>query len=242
MEQDGLQTRRNFLGILLGIGWQISQHLRAYTETPTLKKALIVYGGWEGHSPKAVADILAGLLRRNDFDVTLSDTLDAYKDLKLDDFHLIVPNWTMGTITDEQLKPLMAAVEGGVGLAGLHGGMCDSFRNTPDYQFMTGGQWVAHPGGDGIDYTVNIDGLASPITEGLTDFPVKSEQYYMHVDPGNTVLATTRFGEVVMPVVWTKMWGQGRVFYSSLGHTPAIVQMPQTLTLMERGMLWAARD
>ena len=242
MPDDGLQTRRNFLGILLGLGWQISQHLPINTERSTLKKALIVWGGWEGHSPKAVADILAGLLRRNDFEVTLSDTLDAYKNLNLSDFNLIVPNWTMGTITDEQLQPLLAAVKGGVGIAGLHGGMCDSFRATPDYQFMTGGQWVAHPGNDGVDYTVYIDGEASPITEGLTDFPVKSEQYYMHVDPVNTVLATTRFGEVVMPVVWTKMWGAGRVFYSSLGHTPAIVQMPQTLTLMERGMLWAARD
>ena len=206
-----------------------------------MKKALIVYGGWEGHSPKAVADILAGLLRQNPFDVTLADTLDAYKDLKLDDFHLIVPNWTMGTITDEQLNPLLAAVKKGVGLAGLHGGMCDSFRNATEYQFMTGGQWVAHPGNDGVTYTVHIGGAPSPITEGLSDFSVTSEQYYMHVDPVNTVLATTRFGDLVMPVVWTKIWGQGRVFYCSLGHTPTVVQMPQTLTLMERGMLWAAR-
>jgi type 1 glutamine amidotransferase len=211
-------------------------------EIRILKKALIVYGGWEGHAPKEVAHILADLLGKNNFDVTLSDTLDAYKDLNLDDFDLISPNWTMGTITEEQLKPLMAVVNNGVGLAGLHGGMCDSFRNTPDYQYMTGGQWVAHPGGDGIDYMVYIDGVPSPITEGLSEFPVKSEQYYMHIDPGNTVLATTRFGDIKMPVVWTKMWGKGRVFYSSLGHQPNIVQMPQTLTLMERGMLWAARD
>lgn len=206
-----------------------------------MKKALIVQGGWEGHSPVEVADILAGLLRQNEFDVRIEDTLDAYKNLPLNDFDLIVPNWTMGTITDEQLNPLLEAVRGGVGLAGLHGGMCDSFRNATEYQFMTGAQWVAHPGNDGVKYNVHIDGAPSPITEGLADFEVISEQYYLHVDPGVTTLATTRFGEVVMPVVFTKMWGAGRVFYSSLGHTPTVVRMPQTLTLMERGMLWAAR-
>jgi uncharacterized protein len=174
--------------------------------------------------------------------VTISDTLDAYKTLPLDSFNLIVPNWTMGTIARDQLQPLLDAVAGGVGLAGLHGGMCDSFRNETDYQFMTGGQWVAHPGNDGVTYTVQMDGEPSPLTEGISDFSVTTEQYYMHVDPGNRVLATTRFGNVVMPVVWTKMWGKGRVYYCSLGHSPNIVEMPPVLELMTRGMLWAARD
>lgn len=206
-----------------------------------MKKALIVQGGWDGHKPKEVADILAAQLRQNGFEVTISDTLDAYRDLTLTDFDLIVPNWTMGTIKPEQLKPVLAAVEAGVGLAGLHGGMCDSFRNETDWQFMTGGQWVAHPGNDTAHYTVHIDGVRSPITEGISDFEVTTEQYYMHVDPANTVLATTRFGSTVMPVVWTKLWGKGRVFYSSLGHRPDVVEMPPVLTMMTRGMLWAAR-
>ncbi len=205
-----------------------------------MKKALIVQGGWDGHKPKEISDILAGQLRKNDFEVTISDTLDAYRDLTLTDFNLIVPNWTMGTIKQEQLKPVLAAVESGVGLAGLHGGMCDSFRNETDWQYMTGGQWVAHPGNDGAHYSVHFDGVKSPITEGLADFEVTTEQYYMHVDPANTVLATTRFGSVVMPVVWTKSWGKGRVFYSSLGHRPDVVAMEPVITLMTRGMLWAS--
>ena len=205
-----------------------------------MKKALIVQGGWDGHKPKEISDILAGQLRKNDFEVTISDTLDAYRDLTLTDFNLIVPNWTMGTIKQEQLKPVLAAVESGVGLAGLHGGMCDSFRNETEWQYMTGGQWVAHPGNDGAHYSVHFDGVKSPITEGLPDFEVTTEQYYMHVDPANTVLATTRFGSVVMPVVWTKSWGKGRVFYSSLGHRPDVVAMEPVITLMTRGMLWAS--
>jgi uncharacterized protein len=205
-----------------------------------VKTALIVQGGWQGHTPLQIANLLADQLRQHDFDVTISDTLDAFKNTNLNALDLIIPQWTMGTITPEQLKPLLEAVRNGVGIAGLHGGMGDSFRNETEYQFMVGGQWVAHPGGDGITYTVHIDGTPSPITEGLHDFTVTSEQYYMHVDPAITVLATTRFGDIVMPVTWTKMYGKGRVFYMSLAHHVPVIEQPEALTMMTRGMLWAA--
>ncbi|MEZ4668510.1 MAG: ThuA domain-containing protein [Anaerolineae bacterium] len=205
-----------------------------------MKKALIVYGGWEGHKPKEIAEIQAAQLRQNGFEVTVSDSLDAFKDPNLPNLDLIVPNWSMGVIQKDQLQPLLKAVEGGVGLGGMHGGMCDSFRNETEYQYMTGGQWVAHPGNDEATYTVHFDGVPTPITEGFEDFQVTTEQYYMHVDPANTVHASSRFGSVVMPAVWTKMWGKGRVFYCSLGHRPDVVTMHPVLTLMTRGMLWAA--
>ena len=154
------------------------------------QKALLVYGGWDGHQPQPVAEILAGALRQDGFEVEVSDTLDAFKDRdKLMKLSLIVPHWTMGKITGEQLKPVLDAVESGVGLAGCHGGMCDAFRDATDWHFATGGQWVAHPGNDGVKYTVHITDSGHPITTGLEDFTVASEQYYLHVDPGVKVLA-----------------------------------------------------
>lgn len=208
-----------------------------------MKKALIVQGGWDGHEPKEVADILAGLLREDNFDVEISDTLDSLKDeAKLAGLNLIVPVWTMGSITPEQLKPLLKAVKNhGVGIAGCHGGMGDSFRNEVEFQHMVGGQWVAHPGDDGVTYEVNIIDKNHPLTEGIEDFVVVSEQYYMHVDPAIEVHATTNFGETKMPVVWTKKYGEGKVYYCSLGHQANIVSMPEVLTLMRKGMLWAAK-
>jgi len=205
-----------------------------------MKRAWIVQGGWEGHEPKGVAEILARALRENGFQVEVSDTLDAFKEKDLEKLDLIVPLWTMGHIEPEQLNPLLEAVRNGTGIAGVHGGMADAFRDQTEYHYMVGGQWVAHPGGDGVTYEVNITDVPSPITEGLKDFTVTSEHYYMHVDPGNTVLATTRFGDVVMPVAWTKMYGQGRVFYCSLGHSASVVRQPEVLTLVTRGMIWAA--
>ncbi|QHW33152.1 hypothetical protein GZH47_21770 [Paenibacillus rhizovicinus] len=207
-----------------------------------MKKALIVWGGWDGHQPKEVGEIFTGLLREEGFDVTVSDTLASFEDAELmASLDLIVPVWTMGQITQQQLRPLLDAVNAGCGIAGCHGGMGDSFRNETDFQFMVGGQWVAHPGNDGVRYDVNLVDANDPLTSGIGDFEVVSEQYYMHVDPAVKVHATTNFGDVKMPVVWTKSWGQGRVYYNSLGHQANIVAMPQTLELMRRGFLWAAR-
>lgn len=216
------------------------------------RKALIVQGGWDGHEPVQVAEVFKKLLESCDFEVEVSDTLDSFLDAeKLKNLNLIVPVWTMGEITNEQCQPVLQAVEAGVGIAGCHGGMCDAFRGNVDWQFMTGGQWVAHPGNDGVEYMVNIKGFSSPIVEGINDFSVKSEHYYLHVDPAVEVLATTRFpvfqgahspnGQVDMPVVWTKKWGQGRVFYNSLGHHADVFDIPEAFEIMKRGFLWAAK-
>lgn len=213
------------------------------------KKALMVWGGWDGHEPKQCVDIFAPYLIEQGFDIEISDTLDAYLDsVKLHSLSLIVPVWTMGTITREQEAGLLDAVKNGVGIAGWHGGMGDSFRNNTEYQFMVGGQWVAHPGGV-IDYDVNIINHQDPITAGLPDFHMQSEQYYMHVDPSNEVLATTTFGEKyapwiegsVIPVVWKRMWGIGRVFYTSLGHVAKDFNVIEARTIVQRGMLWASK-
>ncbi len=217
------------------------------------KKALIVRGGWEGHEPIEVSGVFSELLLAEGFEVEISDTLDSFRDEeKLLGLNLIVPIWTMGEISNEQLQPILKVVESGVGLAGCHGGMCDSFRNCVEWSFMTGSQWVAHPFNDGVNYEVNmVTSNSSPIIDGIKDFKVKSEQYFLHVDPSVNVLATTTFsvsegahsanGVITMPVVYTKKWGEGRVFYNSLGHHADIFDIPEAKELMRRGFIWASR-
>jgi len=208
-------------------------------------KALVVYGGWSGHEPEKIGPIEAQLLRDAGFQVETSNTLDSYLDeKKLMGLDVIVQHWTMGRITGEQCGGLCKAVgEGGVGLAGLHGGLCDSFREATEYQFMTGGQWVAHPGGV-IDYRVHILDHTDPIVAGLPNFGMRSEQYYMHVDPAVRVLATTTFecNGCTMPVVWKKMYGKGRVFFSSLGHVASDLDAFEPREILRRGILWAAES
>ncbi len=215
------------------------------------KKALIVQGGWDGHEPLKVSELFKNILEECNFEVEISDTLDVFLDVEaLKKLDLIVPVWTMGKITKEQVAPVIEAVANGVGIAGCHGGMCDAFRESVEWQFMTGGNWVSHPGGDNLEYVVNIKNTSSEIVEGLEDFKVKSEQYYLHVDPAVEVLATTRFPTVHwyhssnravdMPVVWTKMWGLGRVFYNALGHHADVLEADMPREIMKRGFLWAA--
>ncbi len=214
-----------------------------------MKKALMVWGGWDGHEPKQCVDIFEPFLREKGYDVRVCDNLEVYLDTEyMESVSLVVPVWTMGSITGEQEGGLLNAVRNGVGIAGWHGGMCDAYRNNTEYQFMTGGQWVSHPGGV-IKYTVNITAPEDQIVAGLSDFEIESEQYYMHTDPSNTVLATTTFNNehcewidgCVMPVVWKRMWGSGRVFYTSLGHVAKDFMVPEALEIVKRGMMWASK-
>jgi uncharacterized protein len=213
------------------------------------RKALFVWGGWEGHEPKQTVDIFAPWLAEQGFEVEVSHTLDAYLDAaKLKSLDLIVQVFTMSQITGEQEKNLEEAVKSGVGMAGWHGGMADSFRSNTEYEFMVGGAWAAHPGGV-IDYEVDVANGTDPITKGLTGFKMHSEQYYMLVDPNVEVLATTTFKGTyapwidgsVMPVAWKKKYGQGRIFYTSLGHVAGDFNVPQAREIVKRGLLWAAR-
>ena len=214
-----------------------------------MKKALMVWGGWDGHEPKQCVDIFAPILEGEGFEVEISETMDVYTDGdRMGELSLVVPCWTMGQIEQAQEKGLLEAVKGGVGIAGWHGGMADAFRNDTAYQWMVGGQWVAHPGGI-VDYEVNVIDHEDPITRGVEDFRMHSEQYYMHVDPSNEVLATMTFqtevapwvNGCVMPVVWKRMWGEGRVFYSSLGHKAVDFEVPEAREIQRRGMVWASR-
>lgn len=214
-----------------------------------MKKALMVWGGWEGHEPRQTVEVFVPVLEGEGYEVEVSDTLEVYEDEgKMKALDLVVPCWTMGSITPEQEKGLLNAIAGGTGCAGWHGGMCDAFRESTDYQWMTGGQWVAHPGNI-RNYTVNIRKPEDPIVSGLSDFEMNSEQYYLHVDPGNEVLATTTFDGAdapwvagcVMPVVWKRKWGEGRVFYCSLGHVAADFDVAECREIIRRGMLWASK-
>jgi hypothetical protein len=224
------------------------------------KKACITYDGRIDpetgkeaiHDPISCAKLFEEVLKAEDFEVDLVENMDIYTDPEyMESLALVVPQWTMSEITKEQEKGLIEAVMDGLGMAGWHGGMCDAFRNNVDYQFLTGAQWVAHPGGV-IDYEVNIvpEKASDPIVGGLSDFNMHSEQYYMHVDPAVEILATTTFHSfampwidgVKMPCVYKKQWGDGKIFYASFGHVVTDFDVPEAKEIVRRGMLWAARE
>jgi type 1 glutamine amidotransferase len=218
------------------------------------RKGLILCGGWDGHEPKLVTGRFKSFLESEDFEVTVAETTDVLEDKeRLMALDIFIPVWTMGKeFPKPYFEPLLEAIGSGVGMAGCHGGMCDAFRSNVAWQFLTGGNWVAHPGCDGTPFRVNIKSSSNPLTEGIKDFDVVSEQYYLHVDPANEILAATRFPtvkwyhsancEVDVPVIWTRRWGHGRVYYNALGHHNDVFDIPEAWELMKRGILWAAES
>lgn len=254
-------NRRRFLSSTgaIAVGASLGLHASEQSKTnpfpvagelPSLKgrKILYTYGGWTGHEPVQSLDVFLPWLEKEGAIVEAVDNLEPYADKAyMKEIDLVIQVFTMAKITNEQEKGLIEAVSSGCGLAGWHGGLCDSFRQNVNYQFMTGGQWVAHPGGI-IDYLVKVTDQEDPVTRGLSDFDMHSEQYYLHVDPNMKVLATTAFSAehapwiegCTMPVVWKKMHGKGRVFYSSLGHVMKDFKVPEALEIMQRGIQWAS--
>ena len=214
-----------------------------------MRSALIIWGGWNGHDPEECAAIYRRWLHEDGYSVRVETDLAVLADPAIHELSLIIPIYTMSKIEKDPLANLVKAIEGGVGLAGHHGGMSDAFRDAVEYQFVVGGQWVAHPGNI-IDYTVDVTRAEDPIMQGIpASFPYTSEQYYMHMDPSVEVLATTTFSGqhapwtkgVVMPVVWKRQYGAGRVFHSTLGHRATEFENPHMATILRRGINWAAR-
>lgn len=208
-------------------------------------RALIIQGGWQGHEPAALAQFFAERLTAEGFQVEVSDTLDVLDNAEgLKAYDLISPAWTMGQLAPEQSANLREAILSGVGLGGFHGGMGDAFRGDLNYEWMVGGHFVGHPHVG--EYTVEVRDPAHPITNELpSSFVYDSEQYYMLVDPGVIVLADSIYqyeGQaVIMPVIWTKQWGQGRVFYSALGHkADEFTRYPAVTQMTLKGLKWAA--
>ena len=218
----------------------------------TPRRALVVRGGWEGHSPVQATERFIPFLEENGFTVDVHEGPEVYGDADLvAATDLVLQCFTQGEATDEQVTNLSNAVRGGTGLAGWHGGIVDSFRGSPDYLHMTGGQWAAHPGGF-VDYEVEVvpERAGHPIVAGLDRWKHHTEQYWCLTDDLNDVLATTRFeatpetpwrDDLVVPAVWTRRWGAGRVFVNTIGHHLEDLDVPEVRTLTERGLLWAAR-
>lgn len=228
------------------------------------RHALVVRGGWDGHQPVKTTDLFIPFLKENDFTVRVEKSPAPYADADyMETVDLVVQNNTMTTIEKNEVLGLRAAIESGTGFAGWHGGIADSYRNNVDYLQLIGGQFAAHPGkapaervGEQSDnyvpYRIKMLPAAAdhPITRGIADFDLVSEQYWVLHDDYNDVLATTTQAvrpwdpwhrPITSPAVWTRQWGQGRIFVSTPGHRVDILQNSSVRTMIERGLLWAAR-
>jgi uncharacterized protein len=234
------------------------------TTSTSSRRALVVRGGWDGHNPVAATELFIPFLEANGFAVRVEESPAIYEDAaELAATDLIVQSVTMSEISKPALAGLIAAVENGTGMAGWHGGIADSYRSSSDYLHFIGGTFATHPGREPslrvggpednyLPYRVEHTdlGRTHPIMEGLDDFDLDTEQYWVLHDDLIDVLATTTHPTqpwhpwhrpVTSPVVWTRNWGRGRIAVATPGHTVEVLQNPNVRTIVERGMLWASR-
>ncbi len=228
------------------------------------KTALVVRGGWDGHQPVEATELFIPFLKDNGYDVRIEESTKIYADAEyMAGVDLIMQCMTMTTIEKDEFEGLRTAVENGTGMAGWHGGIADSYRNTSDYLHLIGGQFACHPGkhpdeltgeqpDNYVPYTVNMLPAAAdhPITRGIGDFDLVTEQYWVLSDEYIDVLATTTQKvrewdpwnrEVTSPAIWTRQWGQGRIFVATPGHNTDVLKDSNVRTIIERGLLWASR-
>lgn len=230
-----------------------------------MRNAIVVRGGWEGHAPVRATELFIPFLRSRGFTVEVHSDLDVYTDAaRLAAADLVVQCWSIGTITDAQADGLAEAVRAGTGFAGWHGGMVGAFHHTTYHQ-LTGGVFVHHPAGFvHHELTVVPERAAHPVVAGIGTVALHTEKYWVLTDPLNEVLATVTFDAgpatadaadpapgsvpatpwhrpVTLPAVWTRDWGAGRVFVSTVGHKLDDFDVPEVRAITERGLLWAAR-
>jgi len=234
------------------------------TQATARRSALIVRGGWDGHAPVQATNLFIPFLEQNGFDVRIEEGPAVYADAEtMARTDLVVQCNTMSTIERTEIEGLRAAIQAGTGMAGWHGGIADSYRNSSDYLQLIGGQFATHPGkhpeersggpeDNYLTYTVEVTelGRGHEIMAGLDDFALLTEQYWVLHDDLNDVLATTTHPvqpyhpwhrPITSPAVWTRLWGQGRIFVATPGHSVDVLQDPNVKTIIERGMLWASR-
>jgi len=232
--------------------------------TSTQKKALVVRGGWDGHQPVEATQMFIPHLEANGFEVIVHEGASIYADAAtMAATDLIVQCNTMTTIGKDEIAGLRTAVEAGTGLAGWHGGIADSYRDCADYLQLIGGQFAHHPGvhpseatGEQSDnylpYRIDVlpEAADHPIMRGIDSFDVVTEQYWVLSDDYIDTLATTTLPArewdpwnrpITSPAVWTRQWGDGRIFVSTAGHNVSVLENTTVRTIIERGLLWASR-
>lgn len=202
-----------------------------------MKRVLIIWGGWEGHNPENVANKLKELLMDRGYMVDSTSRLGALLNGNLNDYSVIIPVWSCGIEGDIYLTQLIKAVESGVGIMAFHGGI--DWFSTEKYYEMIGALYLYDTLPEKYTVEVMDDHV---ITDGINDFDVVSEKYFMQMDPTNNVLATAYYNEMNTPVMWTKNHKEGRVFYSTLAHSEEEVFSEPHQTILLNAVDWCAKN
>lgn len=152
-------------------------------------------------------------------------------------------------ISEAGRAALLAFVRKGGGFAGIHPAT-DTFYEYPEYGAMIGGYFDGHPWHQ--DVRVVVEDSTHPATRRLGDaFEIKDEIYQfrewsrddvrvlLRLDSESVDITKGRREDGDYPLAWCKNYGEGRVFYTALGHRPSVWKDPRFLHHVVAGIRWA---
>jgi type 1 glutamine amidotransferase len=203
-----------------------------------MKKALLIWGGWDGHKPLEVADRIGAELEKRNYEVTKTSHFGCLlNEEELYSYDVIVPIWSCGIKSDIYLNELADAIKSGIGLATFHGGI--NWFDQDEYYRIIGGFYLHDTKCE--SYEVVIANKDHIITKGQSDFEIYNEKYFLQVDPTNDILASANFSGIEMPIAWTRSYGKGQVFYTTFAHQPEDLFGNNSLEMLLNGIEWCTR-
>jgi len=229
-----------------------------------MKKALIVRGGRPAHQPVETTEHFRPFLESEGFEITVSDSPKIYSDTEFMASVDLIIQCIESEIDESSVRGLTKAVANGTGFIGWHGGVLVGFTQSESYYQLIGAKFVAHPGKAEelrtgkeddffIDHTIEFTDLGKEdaITREFQNFDLTTEQYWLLADSYMKVLATTTQqstagdpwkSPVTSPAIWTRQWGEGRIFICSPGHNLEVISHPIITQIIRNGAIWATRS
>lgn len=234
------------------------------TLPPPGRPALLVFqkitGFRDGPSVEAGERALREIAAAKGWSVVVTDRGGAITPSTLRHFDAVVWNNVSGDVlTLRQRAALRRYVERGGGFVGIHGAGGDLAYFWDWYaDTLLGARFKAHPTNPSFqDARVQVDRPGNAITAGLApQWTMNDEWYSFTTNPratGANVLLTidersyTPVGggaNIAMgdhPIAWSRCVGDGRAFYSAIGHRPETYADANNRRFLEQALVWAAR-
>jgi uncharacterized protein len=228
------------------------------------RPAILVFdkitGFRDSPSVDAAASALRSLAAQQKWQLVFTDKAAAFNARDLARFDAVVWNNVSGDVlTNAQREAFRSYMESGGGFIGVHGSGGDPIYVWDWYaDTLIGARFVGHPANPQFQLaTINLTDPTLPIAQGVSArWEMKEEWYSFASNPrsnGARVVATLdestytpvgtgavnlRMGE--HPIAWTNCVGNGRSFYTAIGHLPQNYSEPNSLRLLQNGIAWAA--